>query len=202
MKAFLGAAAILSLLISSVTSKAEQVQNGDFETGNLSGWSAGPSIGVDARSDFVHSGVYGLAFGAVGFNSSLTQYLATETGATYSVSFWLNMFSGSPNSPNAVTLSWGNSVIFDQTDLSAEGWTEYSFVETALSTTTRLEFGLRQDPAASGLDDVSVIQLTPGIIDPTPAVPEPSTWAMLLIGFAGIGFMTYRRKAKSALLAA
>jgi hypothetical protein len=25
-------------------------------------------------------------------------------------------------------------------------------------------------------------------------VPEPSTWAMLLIGFAGIGFMAYRRK--------
>jgi hypothetical protein len=30
-------------------------------------------------------------------------------------------------------------------------------------------------------------------------VPEPSTWAMLLLGFAGVGFMTYRRKAKSAL---
>jgi hypothetical protein len=26
------------------------------------------------------------------------------------------------------------------------------------------------------------------------AVPEPSTWAMLLLGFAGIGFMAYRRK--------
>ena len=26
------------------------------------------------------------------------------------------------------------------------------------------------------------------------AVPEPSTWAMLIIGFAGIGFMAYRRK--------
>jgi hypothetical protein len=26
------------------------------------------------------------------------------------------------------------------------------------------------------------------------AVPEPSTWAMLLIGFAGIGFAAYRRK--------
>ena len=24
-------------------------------------------------------------------------------------------------------------------------------------------------------------------------VPEPSTWAMLLLGFAGIGFMAYRR---------
>lgn len=26
------------------------------------------------------------------------------------------------------------------------------------------------------------------------AVPEPSTWAMLLIGFAGIGFLGYRRR--------
>jgi hypothetical protein len=34
------------------------------------------------------------------------------------------------------------------------------------------------------------------------AVPEPSTWAMLLLGFAGIGFMTYRRKSKPALMAA
>jgi hypothetical protein len=34
------------------------------------------------------------------------------------------------------------------------------------------------------------------------AVPEPSTWAMLLLGFAGIGFMAYRRKSKPALMAA
>jgi hypothetical protein len=32
-------------------------------------------------------------------------------------------------------------------------------------------------------------------------VPEPSTWAMMLIGFAGIGFMAYRRKPKPALMA-
>jgi hypothetical protein len=31
------------------------------------------------------------------------------------------------------------------------------------------------------------------------AVPEPSTWAMMLLGFAGIGFMAYRRKNKMAL---
>jgi len=34
------------------------------------------------------------------------------------------------------------------------------------------------------------------------AVPEPSTWAMLLLGFAGIGFLAYRRKLKPALMAA
>ncbi|HEY5505363.1 MAG TPA: PEPxxWA-CTERM sorting domain-containing protein, partial [Sedimentisphaerales bacterium] len=26
------------------------------------------------------------------------------------------------------------------------------------------------------------------------AVPEPSTWAMMILGFAGIGFMAYRQK--------
>src|SRR5258708_8205735 len=33
-------------------------------------------------------------------------------------------------------------------------------------------------------------------------VPEASTWAMLLLGFAGIGFMAYRRKSKPALMVA
>jgi hypothetical protein len=33
------------------------------------------------------------------------------------------------------------------------------------------------------------------------AVPEPTTWAMMLLGFAGIGFMSYRRKSKFALRA-
>jgi hypothetical protein len=27
-----------------------------------------------------------------------------------------------------------------------------------------------------------------------PAVPEPSTWAMMILGFCGLGFMAYRRK--------
>jgi hypothetical protein len=28
------------------------------------------------------------------------------------------------------------------------------------------------------------------------AVPEPSTWAMMILGFVGVGFMAYRRKDK------
>jgi PEP-CTERM motif len=31
------------------------------------------------------------------------------------------------------------------------------------------------------------------------AVPEPSTWAMLLLGFAGVGFMAYRRRNQTAV---
>jgi PEP-CTERM motif len=36
----------------------------------------------------------------------------------------------------------------------------------------------------------------------TAGVPEPSTWAMMLLGFAGLGFMAYRRKSKPALMVA
>jgi hypothetical protein len=36
----------------------------------------------------------------------------------------------------------------------------------------------------------------------TAAVPEPSTWAMMLLGFAGVGFVAFRRKRKAALIAA
>jgi hypothetical protein len=34
--------------------------------------------------------------------------------------------------------------------------------------------------------------------DISPAVPEASTWAMMILGFAGVGFMAYRRKSKPA----
>ena len=30
------------------------------------------------------------------------------------------------------------------------------------------------------------------------SVPEPSTWAMMILGFAGVGFMAYRRKGQGA----
>jgi PEP-CTERM motif len=41
------------------------------------------------------------------------------------------------------------------------------------------------------------VELT-GVI--TAAVPEPSTWAMMILGFCGIGFMAYRRKQNGAAL--
>jgi PEP-CTERM motif len=33
----------------------------------------------------------------------------------------------------------------------------------------------------------------------TAAVPEPSTWAMMILGFVGVGFTAYRRSRKSSL---
>jgi hypothetical protein len=47
--------------------------------------------------------------------------------------------------------------------------------------------------------------LTPGAYEVdsiATAVPEPSTWALMILGFAGVGFMAYRRKTKPALMVA
>ena len=40
------------------------------------------------------------------------------------------------------------------------------------------------------------------VVDPVPGVPEPSTWAMMLIGFAGLAFAfrLSRRKDAPAVL--
>jgi hypothetical protein len=37
-----------------------------------------------------------------------------------------------------------------------------------------------------------------GLTGTTIAVPEPSTWAMLLLGFAGLGLMGWRASRKAA----
>jgi hypothetical protein len=38
-----------------------------------------------------------------------------------------------------------------------------------------------------------------GVITLASAVPEPATWAMMILGFFGVGFMAYRRNAGPAL---
>jgi hypothetical protein len=46
------------------------------------------------------------------------------------------------------------------------------------------------DPTLSVPDGFSIIY-SEGILSP---VPEPSTWAMIILGFCGLGFMAHRRK--------
>ena len=49
--------------------------------------------------------------------------------------------------------------------------------------------------ALEGRADIAVTGITA-------AVPEPSTWAMIILGFAGVGFVAYRRKRNGSALAA
>jgi PEP-CTERM motif len=45
-----------------------------------------------------------------------------------------------------------------------------------------------------GTTDIVYQQINDVSVTFTAAVPEPSTWAMMILGFCGLGFMAYRRK--------
>jgi hypothetical protein len=53
------------------------------------------------------------------------------------------------------------------------------------------------DPSV--LDRYSLV-FSEGIQNNVGAVPEPSTWAMMLLGFSGVGFIAYRRRSKPGLM--
>jgi hypothetical protein len=58
------------------------------------------------------------------------------------------------------------------------------------------------DAAAIGIQTDSGSVLLTAVSANAGAVPEPSTWAMLLLGFAGLGFVGYRKARPTAVLAA
>ena len=45
---------------------------------------------------------------------------------------------------------------------------------------------------------VNNTEVSAGTISAVAAVPEPSTWAMMILGFCGLGVMAYRRKSATA----
>ena len=121
----------------------------------------------------------------------------------YTVSFWV----GSVVDP---TLVFGNSttvnllidgrlalsaVNTDGAGQSKQNWKQFTYQGFSTSDTLQFTF-LSGDPPSdfnSGFDSV--------VISTVDAVPEPATWALMLVGFAGVGFMAYRRKSRPALMA-
>jgi len=135
--------------------------------------------------------------GSGGVFGGLSQSFATVTGQKYQLTFdYSHNFGGSASNYAAQVTVGDLSTTVSQTS-DQRVWVAFSQTFTANSDSTTLTFIDTQGAFNAGiyLDDVSVTPLTAG-------VPEPSTWAMLLIGFAGLGFMGYRRKSKPALLAA
>ena len=56
------------------------------------------------------------------------------------------------------------------------------------------DFSVASDQSVENTD--TIIGVTESLIT---AIPEPSTWAMMLIGFAGLGFLAYRRQSKASI---
>lgn len=101
----------------------------------------------------------------------------------------LSFLWGSPDSFNSLTISTtsGATYTFDTAALGLDGsgnnadTTDVEFIAQAGSDITSVTFSSPQDAFEASNFAVS-------------GVPEPATWAMMVLGFLGVGFVAYRRK--------
>jgi hypothetical protein len=127
----------------------------------------------------------------------LQQTVSTTIGGIYLLTFQLGsdpsfgLQDGVSVTAGSATQSFATTNNGSQSNL----WQQEQLSFTATSTSTIISILGNLGENYVGLDDVSLIQ-TGGVS----AVPEPSTWAMMILGFCGLGFMAYRRKQNGVAL--
>jgi choice-of-anchor C domain-containing protein len=215
----LGTVAALALLSASPAFAAVNlISNGSFEFGtndaafpgfstipasggSINDWLIGGSVdwinGYWQAQDGTHSvDLNGTSIG------NLQQTIATVAGQAYTLTFYVSgnpdNGAGSPTllaSAGDTTMNFGYSIFIPPNSRSEMNWDlrSLNFVATGESTIISFASTTPEGNCCYGiaLDNVAVS-----------AVPELSTWGMMLLGFAGIGFLTYRRTQKMKLVSA
>lgn len=135
---------------------------------------------------------------------AIAQTFTTVAGGHYQVTFDLNsnVYDGDPNAIKNVLVSAGaDSAVFSYANAlhpihQGGPWQGHTFDFTATGAATTLSFQSLVTNCCWGaeLDNVAVSQLTGG-------VPEPATWALMLLGFGGLGATLRRRRGQVALAA-
>ncbi|MBI4693667.1 MAG: hypothetical protein HY749_06575 [Gammaproteobacteria bacterium] len=165
--------------------QAAAVINGDFETGDFTGWVQGGDTAyssVVASSDLpVHGGDFAAAFGPSDFGT-LSQTIDVSAGTAYRLSFWLmNLSDGSPIDFAVAFGADGTSL---PPDPPATPYQLLTVDTRAPADTLALTFSFRNMPAFWLLDDVEVH-----------ALPTPLPAAILLAAPALAVLVTPRRRA-------
>jgi len=133
------------------------ISNGGFETGSFSGWTSSGNSSADTVSTSAtarRAGSYGASFSASGSLGFISQTVETYPGQPYLVSLWLDSPDGV--TPNHFQAKWAGQTLMDQSGLGAFGWTNLHYTVINSSTQATLQFGLRDDSSALGLDEVTV----------------------------------------------
>ena len=163
---------------------------------------AGQYLNSNFTGDFPAGGGFMALDGDPGFSGPLEQTINGLTvGQTYQLSFyWAGgeladrtnfdtvQLTGSFGSSTFATPVYTNTNTTPGAPGSFSGWILETFDFTATQANETLSFLAVGTPAANLppfalLDGVSLT-----------AVPEPSTWAMMLVGFCGLGYAAYRRR--------
>lgn len=204
MKTLLTAALLASALAAPV-SAAELVINGGFEADNGldTGWSytVTDTLKVLYNPPVAHSGDHTLRMAAddVNFTDYLYQNLNTVVGQTYDYSFWLANGTTDGAAPSLFFATIGLDIVAAMGQEDSYGYKEFAGTYTATSSMTKIYFEAFNSLGLYQLDDVSVRSRSAG--DCTlrigctggGGVPEPASWALMLLGFGGVGAMLRRR---------
>lgn len=127
----------------------------------------------------------------------IQQTVATTIGASYDFSFWLGNVTGGQyfgtQSLVNVVLNGSSFSCVNTVQTFTTTWQQCSrsFVATSNLTTFSISNGDPTSDYSNAIDNV-VLQLSarqPG------GVPEPATWAMMVVGFGAVGSALRRRKA-------
>ena len=132
-------------------------------------------------------------------NGSIAQTFDTVAGQAYQVNFFLaGNPDGGPAAKLEITSADGGQQqdsLFTVTGSDSRtnmGWTAFSYKFSATGSSTTLAFASATGtPFGPALDNVSV----------STAVPEPASWALMLVGFGGLGAVMRRQRRTAAVAA-
>jgi PEP-CTERM motif len=163
------------------------VTGADFSPLDLSSTSLGAATGSTSPI-FVYVSETGLAGGTLNLTAGLTENILP---AGWSVDEWAYATDGSTPFTTAGTL-------LASSDFTSIGTTATTTTKLTLPTpftvTEVYEIIPGGAPATIGTD-LSTITVSGSI------VPEPSTWAMMVIGFMGLGYAAFRRNLRARAIA-
>ncbi|HUI25923.1 MAG TPA: PEP-CTERM sorting domain-containing protein [Candidatus Kryptonia bacterium] len=172
------------LLSTASQAGANLLINGDFETGDFTGWTQFGDTsfsGVDTSDP--EAGSFAAFFGPLD-TGGISQTIQTIPGAVYIVTFWLQSEEdvNGESTPNFFEFDWGGVPELTLSDAPANPYTLYTFALVATSTSTTLTFAFENLPAFWDFDTAS-------------AVPEPGSLALVALGGALVAFVRRRRGA-------
>lgn len=190
------AGAALAIGLGASAQAANLIVNGGFETGDFTGWTVVENnTGVETTGYdglYPHSGTYFAALGNVGCCGTISQTVSDTAGEALTLTYF-HMSDG--GTPNYFETDWdgvaiAGSIINNAPDQRGSGYVEYQFDVTGTGSDT-LQFVERNDPSYDALDDVSL----------TGAIPEPASWAMMMLGLFGAGAILRSRRRQGTALA-